>query len=100
MKVPESAIIKCAKCGAKSSLRVWNDNTFKHCLNRQMKRAFKHLTDDKSYLRKSDTWYKCPICSMWMRGCNLHIIAEDKSPLSRLGRESVLIVDEEYKGLG
>ena len=82
--------VKCGWCDKKSKLREWNDLTWSKCINREMKRAFTPLSDKKAFLRKSDTFYLCPLCGMWCRGSQLSIVDTDDKALLSLGGESVI----------
>lgn len=82
--------IKCPWCGAVEKLGVWNDLTYSRCTNREMKRAFTKLTEEKAFLRKSDTYYICPVCSKWSRGSQLSIVNTNNPKLLRLGGELVI----------
>lgn len=81
--------IRCGWCSAVNSLGEWNDLTYSKCTSRQMKRAFTQLTEEKAFLRKSDTFYLCPSCGKWSRGSQLSIIDSDNPKLMRLGGEPV-----------
>jgi hypothetical protein len=52
-----------------------------------MKRAFTELTKEKAFLYKSDTFYKCPKCGKWLRGCQLAIVDTTDEKLLKLGRK-------------
>jgi hypothetical protein len=81
--------VKCDWCRKTSELGEWNDLTWSRCTNREMKRAFTPLTDEKTFLRKSDTFYECPKCHKWSRGCQLRIVDTDNPRLLRLGGQAV-----------
>lgn len=82
--------IMCGHCGGVSTLGEWNDLTYSKCTNREMKRAFTELTSEKAFLRKSDTFYECPICNKWSRGCQLSVTDTNDEKLKRLGGEPVV----------
>lgn len=82
--------VKCSWCGKDSTLGEWNDTTYARCTNREMKRAFVQLTDKRAFLRKTDSFYLCPICGKWSRGSQLRIIHTDDPMLLKLGGESVM----------
>lgn len=82
--------VRCGWCGKDSSLGEWNDLTYSKCTNREMKRAFTKLTDEKAFLHKSDTFYMCPKCNKWSRGSQLRIVDSDNPKLKKLGGEPTL----------
>ena len=82
--------VMCAWCSKISKLGQWNDLNYNKCNNREMKRAFTPLTERRAFLRKSDTFYICPICGKWSRGCQLSIVNTNDKSLTSLGRESVI----------
>ena len=63
-----------------------------------MKRAFTKLTNEKAFLRKSDTFYICPKCAKWSRGSQLRIVDSDNPKLKKLGGEPAIgkIVKDNY----
>lgn len=82
--------VKCPRCSRVSSLGAWDDKTYGMCTSREMRRAFKSLTNEKSFKQSADTFYICPKCNSWSRGSQLIIESEDKE-LRKLGRQSVVI---------
>lgn len=82
--------ISCGWCGKVSTLGEWNDLTYSRCTNREMKRAFTQLTNEKAFLRKSDTFYECPECHKWSRGSQLSIVDTNDEKLLKLGGESTM----------
>ena len=82
--------IRCGWCNRVSTLGEWNDLTYSKCTNREMKRAFTQLTNEKAFLRKSDTFYICPNCSKWSRGCQLSIVDTEDKRLRSLGGEPTM----------
>lgn len=89
-KLSNELHIKCQHCGKKSNLIDWDNLTYSKCTNREMKRAYKHLNDRKSFNRKADTFYMCPECKRWSRGSQLSIEDTDDLSLKSLGRESII----------
>jgi hypothetical protein len=81
--------VKCDWCRKTSELGEWNDLTWSRCTNREMKRAYTPLTEERAFLKKSDTFYECPKCHKWSRGCQLRIVDTDNPKLLRLGGQSV-----------
>ena len=86
--------IRCPWCNKVSKLGIWNDLTYGKCTNREMRRAFTSLTEEKAFLRKSDTYYICPLCNKWCRGSQLSIVNTDNARLLGLGGE-LLITNKE-----
>lgn len=87
--------VRCMWCGKDSHLGTWNDETYAQCTNREMKRAFTQLTDKRAFLKKSDTFYKCPACGKWSRGCELQIVHTTDKFLLSLGREQSIKFSKE-----
>lgn len=81
--------IKCPWCGNIDKLGVWNDYTYSKCTSRDMRRSFTVLTNERAFLRKSDTFYVCKKCNRWSRGSQLSIVDSSNPKLERLGRESI-----------
>lgn len=82
--------VQCIWCGETSHLGTWNDETYAMCSNREMKRAFTQLTDRSAFSKNSDTYYKCPKCGKWSKGCNLRIVNTTDKSLLRLGGSSAI----------
>lgn len=90
MAISRNEDVRCPRCFKHSKLGEWNDLTYSKCSNREMKRAFTLLTEEKAFFRKSDTFYLCPKCGQWSRGSQLAIINTDNKRLLKLGRERVI----------
>jgi len=88
--------IRCGWCSKISTLGEWNDLTYSKCVNREMKRAFTELTQEKAFLHKSNTFYMCPKCKTWSRGSQLAIVDTDNEKLLKLGREPTIGNPEEF----
>ena len=82
--------VRCGWCMHIADLGEWNDLTYSKCTNREMKRAFTQLTEEKAFYHKSDTFYLCPNCNKWSRGSQLAIVDTDDKKLLKLGREPVM----------
>ena len=82
--------IRCGWCRKSSKLKEWDDLTFSRCTNREMKRCYTKLSNEKAFLRKSDTYYMCPKCKSWSRGSQLRIINTDDLKLKNLGGEPII----------
>jgi len=87
--IKEDQNIKCAWCQDKSTAKEWNDTTYDRCVSREMRRSYVPIFLEKTFRRSEDTFYKCPKCSMWMRGCQLSIVDTDDKKLLRLGGEPI-----------
>ena len=92
--------IICGWCDKKSSIETWEDTTYAECTSREQRRAYTSLYNEKAFLRKTDTFYKCPHCGMWSRGCQLTITDTDDEKLLKLGREPVINENIQNKDLG
>lgn len=90
--------VQCPWCGASNKLKDWDDYTYSHCTNREMKRAYTHLNNSKAFKRSSDTFYICKCCNKWARGSQLSIINTDDKFLRSLGGESVFIIENKDNG--
>jgi DNA-directed RNA polymerase subunit RPC12/RpoP len=89
MDISKTEKVRCPRCFKTSNLGEWDDLTFKQCFTREMKRAYTKLTLKKAFKRESNTFYMCPKCKAWSRGCNLTITDTDDNELKRLGGESI-----------
>lgn len=92
MKLDRSLNVECPYCYKASQLGDWNDESYKMCSNREMKRAFKQLTDPKVFEEKNDRYYMCPKCKKWVGGWALKIINTNDPKLKGLGGKAVLKV--------
>ena len=90
MKIDRNEKVLCSWCGKISTLGEWNDTSFSQCKNREMRRTFIQLTEDKAFYRKSDTFYMCPKCGRWSRGSQLKIVGTTNPYLKKLGGESII----------
>lgn len=72
-KIRYSEIVRCKYCGQCSSIKEWDENTYKQCTNREMKRMYLHMTDNRAFTRSGDSSYMCPKCGLWSRGWDLHV---------------------------
>lgn len=88
--IKRSEHVRCGWCLKVHKLGEWNDLTYSKCSNREMKRAFTPLTNEKAFLKRSDTFYICPECKKWSRGSQLVIVDTDDPKLLKLGGEPVM----------
>lgn len=82
--------IQCGWCNTKSTAEEWEDNTLKECKSREMRRAYTSIMNVKTYRRDANTFYKCPHCERWSRGCQLSIVDTEDKALLKLGRQPVI----------
>ena len=90
MSISKNEHVKCSRCGKVSTLGQWNDLTYSRCVNREMRRAFTPLTEEKAFTRSADSFYECPECHEWNRGNHLSIVDTENSELLKLGGESFM----------
>ena len=86
--------VECPWCGETKTLGEWNDNTYKRCTSREMRRAFTPLTQERAFTRKADTFYLCVNCNRWSRGSQLKIVNTDDKKLLKLGGEPLVSTPE------
>lgn len=82
--------VKCQWCSNLSKLGEWNDNSYKSCTNREMKRAFTDLTNKDAFNKNKDVYYKCPVCSKWSRGSQLILEYDNGDKHIKLGGQSII----------
>ena len=87
--------IKCQWCNKKSTLEDWENNTYKECINREMKRAYTHLYEKRAFIKSTDSYYKCPQCGKWLAGSELIIVDSNNKKLEKLGRQSIICIENE-----
>lgn len=90
MFIGNNEIVRCPRCGGESTLGEWDENSYKYCTSREMKRSYTHLNNSKAFEHKTEVFYNCPSCGHWSRGSQLRIISDDKK-LARLGGESIIL---------
>lgn len=66
--VSNDVILTCPKCGREATVKEWDDNTYRQCTTRQMRRDYISLTRKKAYKESSDTYYQCLFCNDWIEG--------------------------------
>ncbi|MEM4385422.1 MAG: hypothetical protein QXD03_02605 [Candidatus Anstonellales archaeon] len=87
--------ILCQWCGEKSSASEWNDNTYAQCINREMRREYTPIYEEKTFKREANTFYKCPKCGIWSRGSQLKIVDTENERWLKLGGEPIIsIIDK------
>ena len=90
MALSKELEIVCGWCYSKSKLSEWDNKTFEQCTNREMKRAYVSLTNEKVFKKGSEKYYICPKCGKWLLGENLTIA--DSKEHEDLGGELVVKV--------
>lgn len=86
----EDEHIKCNWCNSVSTAKNWNDETFNCCNNREMKRKFLSIFNEKAFSKNGQKYYKCPVCKNWSKGSQLSIVDTDNRYLLSLGGEPVI----------
>lgn len=81
--------IRCQRCDKISMLKEWDNNTYKQCVNREMKRLYMHLYNPKAFNKRTGKFYKCPKCGEWLGGHQLYVISDNPEE-SALGGESII----------
>ena len=89
-----NANVKCPWCLNVSNLKAWDDNTYKQCINREQRRAFKSLTTFSVWGTKSKNFYRCPSCDQWSRGNKLMVVDKDGNMVNGLGGSDLFEVNE------
>ena len=46
-------LVVCPWCGHSNTIEKWNSDTYKQCTNREMKRDFIQMTNEKAFKRNS-----------------------------------------------
>lgn len=89
--IANSEIVLCPWCGNESTLEDWDKQTYSQCKNRDMRRSYIHLENEKVWMKDSTNFYMCPDCGNWVRGNKLKLRNEN---LSHLGGQPIIeIVD-------
>ena len=88
-EISNSETVRCPRCFKESKLGEWDDLTFKQCVTREMRRAYTKLNTKRAFRRESNTFYICPKCKVWSRGCHLTITNTEDETLKKLGGESI-----------
>ena len=79
------SIVRCPWCDKTSTLGEWNDNTYAQCTNREMKRDFMPLMDERAFKKNSVSFYMCPLCKKWSRGSKLVLKTNRNNKIDELG---------------
>ena len=82
--------IRCPWCNKSSTLGAWDTVTFGKCSTREMKRAFRSLTKEGTWLKNSNKYFMCPDCNRWLKASQLILVTDDKA-LKKFGGEPVII---------
>ena len=81
--------IECGWCQQASRAEEWEENTYKECITREMRRAYTSIYKEKAFKRKTEAFYKCPKCNKWIRGSKLKIVNTEDENLTKLGGEPI-----------
>jgi hypothetical protein len=95
--IDSNAMVRCPWCLESNTLKEWDNNSYAECLNRETKRAYKHLENPSVWGKNSKSFYKCPKCSQWSRGNKLELVDTSGNAVAGLGGEPLieLNADEE-----
>lgn len=86
----EDNMIQCGWCKQKKEASKWEEITKAECKSREMRRAYTSVLNEKTFKRESNTFYKCPECGQWSRGCQLKIVDTDDERLLKLGGQPII----------
>lgn len=86
----KNTLVVCPWCGHSNTIEKWNSGTYLQCTNREMKRDFIQMTNEKAFKRNSKSFYMCPSCSKWTRGNQLSIVTNNNKNVERLGGEPLI----------
>lgn len=88
--VPGGADVICPWCEELSTVQEWDSETQGECVSREMKRAYRHLSDESVWGKSSAHFYKCPKCGNWSRGNQLKLVGMTNPRLKHLGGLPIL----------
>lgn len=91
-KVPGDGKVICPWCEKEETVDKWDELSFKECVSREQRRAYKHLSDPKVWGVNSTNFFKCPLCGQWVRGNKLRLNTTD-GELRKLGGQSLVEVN-------
>lgn len=83
-------IIRCPWCGKSKTLKEWDDLTFSKCTTREMKRSFRSLAKEGTWLKNSNKYFLCGDCDRWLKASQL-ILESDKPEHKKIGGEPVIL---------
>lgn len=93
VRISEDSKVKCQWCTATLEAKLWNENTFKQCSSREMRRAFKEIYRHSVWMKDSSFFYKCPNCGCWSRGSQLVLLDSKGEVVKGYGCEPVMKVE-------
>lgn len=93
----EDTHIKCSWCDGVSNAKDWNDETFAHCVSREMRRKFVPIYNEKVFRKNTQYYYKCPLCGKWSKGSQLSIVDTDDKKLLKLGGEPIIKIVKSHR---
>lgn len=82
--------VMCPWCYESNKLGEWNDNTYAQCKNREQRRDFVELTNEKVFGKNSTAFFLCPSCGKWSRGNHLRLVDTNESNLLNLGGKNLI----------
>lgn len=82
--------VRCPWCQGECKAEEWDTETYKACISREMRRAFKSVTIKQVWMDTSKHYYKCPKCSMWSKGNQLKLIDEAGKVVKGYGGKPVI----------
>ena len=85
MRITNDSMVRCQWCDEEYEAGEWNDNTFKACTSRSMRRSFKEITSPKAWEHNAKFFYKCPGCGQWLRGNQLVLLDSDGNIVHNMG---------------
>lgn len=92
--ISDKLLVKCPWCLSETQLKTWDDLTFKSCITRETRRAFRSLTNEKVWKKDSKNFYQCPNCSQWSRGNKLRIVNPENEDQKNLGGEALFEISD------
>ena len=90
--VNKNSIVKCQWCTKTARAQEWNDNSYKECTSREMRRDYRDIFDIRMWYKNSTHYYKCPHCSMWSRGDQLLLLDDNGGIVRSIGCQPILQV--------
>ncbi len=88
--ISKTSLVRCPWCEKENTVEKWNDGTFAQCTNREMKRDFMPMTNEKAFKKNSVSFYVCPNCGKWTRGSQLLLIRGQNNSNNELSAEPLI----------
>lgn len=86
----------CPWCLNEETLKNIDDYTYNECTNREMRREFKHMTNELAFGRGKPYYFKCPICHTWSAGYKFRVPGTKYQGENIVGKEVDLPHQSEY----